>query len=239
MFQISLPQFALYPAMNSLQFYTIFRITRRVFKPSPPSRQPRSLRRAARDARHWSPECQTYTVLVDFCAPQKSSKNNLPKKLPQNLKSRTPARPSVDFGITFGVHLGIDVHEILDFVIICENHRNAFIQSISVGSAHPKSHIFSLNFDQKFISFLMPHSGPHFSTFWRDLAPKRSILGPHWRPAGSQMAPKIAQVAPQVCKKVSRLEHYLRILERTCFQYHFWSVPGHRFGRFGIFHNFQ
>ena len=45
--------------------------------------------------------------------------------------------------MTFGVHLGIDFHEIFDFVIICENHRNAYIQSISVGSAHAKSHIFS------------------------------------------------------------------------------------------------
>ena len=37
--------------------------------------------------------------------------------------------------MTFGVHLGIDFHEILDFVIICENHRNAYIQSIWVGFA--------------------------------------------------------------------------------------------------------
>ena len=99
--------------------------------------------------------------------------------------------------MTFGVNLGIDFHEILDFVIICVNHQNAFIQSISVGSAHPKSHIFSLNFNQNFIYFLMPHSGPHFLRFWCDLVPKSSILGAPWRPAGSQMAPKIAQVAPK------------------------------------------
>ena len=82
--------------------------------------------------------------------------------MPQNLKSRTPDRPKVDFGMTFGVHLGIDFHEILDFVKICVNHQNAFKQSISVGSAHPKSYIFSLNFNQKFIYFWMSHSGPHF-----------------------------------------------------------------------------
>ena len=40
----------------------------------------------------------------------------------------------------------------------------------------------------------MPHSGPHFSTFWCDLVPKSSILGAPWRPAGYQMAPKLAQV---------------------------------------------
>ena len=97
--------------------------------------------------------------------------------------------------MTFGVHLGIDFHEILDFVIICENHPNAYIQSIWVGSAHSKPHIFRPKFNQKFILFLMPHSGPHFSTFWRILVPKRSILGPPWRPAGHKMTPKVAQAA--------------------------------------------
>ena len=43
----------------------------------------------------------------------------------------------------------------------------------------------------------MPHSGTHFLSFWCDLVPKRSILGAPWRPAGPQMAPKIAQVAPK------------------------------------------
>ena len=49
----------------------------------------------------------------------------------------------------------------------------------------------------------MPHSGPHFLRFWCDLVPKSSILRAPWRPAGPKMAPKIAQVAPKVCKKVS------------------------------------
>ena len=43
----------------------------------------------------------------------------------------------------------------------------------------------------------MPHSGPHFSTFWDDSVPKSSILGVPWRPAGPKMAPKICQVAPK------------------------------------------
>ena len=58
--------------------------------------------------------------------------NQHPPKTPQNLKNRGPDRPKVDFGMTFGIHLGMDFHEILDFIIICENHRNAYIQSISV-----------------------------------------------------------------------------------------------------------
>ena len=105
--------------------------------------------------------------------------------------------------MTFGVHLGIDFHEILDFVIICENHPNAYIQSIWVGSAHSKPHIFRPKFNQKFILFLMPHSGPHFSTFLCVLMPKRSILGSPWRPAGHQMATQSAQVSPKASKKVS------------------------------------
>ena len=41
----------------------------------------------------------------------------------------------------------------------------------------------------------MPHSGSDFLRFWCDLVPKSSILGAPWRPAGYQMAPKIAQMA--------------------------------------------
>ena len=47
----------------------------------------------------------------------------------------------------------------------------------------------------------MPHSGPHFLSFWCDLVPKSLILGAPWRPAGHQMAPKIAQVAPKTHQK--------------------------------------
>ena len=122
------------------------------------------------------PRRHFFDFLGDSCTPQKPYKKHLPKNMFQNLKNRTPDHPNVDFGITFGVNLGIDFHEILDFVIICVNHWNAFIQSIPVGSAHLKSYIFLSNFDQNFISFLMPHSGPHFLRFWCDLVPKSSIL---------------------------------------------------------------
>ena len=132
--------------------------------------------------------------------------------------------------MTFGVYLGIDFHEILDFVIICVNHQNAFIQSISVGSAHPKSHIFSLNFNQNFIYFLMPHSGPHFLRFWCDLVPKSSILGAPWRPAGPKMAPKIAQLGPKVEKSSWMDAPYCL----SNFQDRFRRAPGHHFGRFWV-----
>ena len=74
----------------------------------------------------------------------------------------------------------------------------------------------------------MPHSGPHFFRFWCDLVPKSSILGAPWRPAGSKMAPKIAQVAPKWPPKNSPAE----ILEPTCFQDRIRNAPGHHFGRF-------
>ena len=74
----------------------------------------------------------------------------------------------------------------------------------------------------------MPHSGPHFLRFWCDLVPKSSILGAPWRPAGSKMAPKIAQVAPKWPPKNSPAE----ILEPTCFQDRIRNAPGHYFGRF-------
>ena len=134
----------------------------------------------------WPPKDRTFVIFCRFLHTSKSIKNRIPQNTAKNLKSRTLDRPKVDFGVTFGIHLGIVFHEILDFVIICENHPNAYIQSIWVGSAPSKTHIFRPKFNQKFILFLMPHSGPHFSTFWRILVPKRSILGPPWRPAASQ-----------------------------------------------------
>ena len=117
--------------------------------------------------------------------------------MPQNLKSRAPDRPNVDFGIDFGTLLASFFHYFFDFLIKCANHQNAFIHSSSVAWAHSKSSFFPSNFDQIFIHFLMPHSGTHFLSFWCDLGPKRSILGAPWRPAGPQMAPKITQVVPK------------------------------------------
>ena len=105
----------------------------------------------------WPPQAELFSFLVDFLHIPKLIKNRIPQNTAKNLKSRTPDRPKVDFGMTFGVHLGIDFHEILDFVKICVNHQNAFKQSISVGSAHPKSHIFSYFFDYN--AFVSPGIG--------------------------------------------------------------------------------
>ena len=71
----------------------------------------------------------------------------------------------------------------------------------------------------------MPHSGCHFLRFWRILAPKLSILGSPWRPAGHQMTPKIAQVAPKSFKKNIR---WCSLLP-TCFQDRVRNAPGHHF----------
>ena len=103
--------------------------------------------RAAGSDAQFAFKSQFFAKYYQIFADRKCIKNRIPQNSAKNLKSRTPDRPNVDFGMTFGVHLGIDFHEILDFVKICVNHQNAFKQSISVGSAHPKSYIFSLNFD--------------------------------------------------------------------------------------------
>ena len=204
--------------------------TLRFLQSSKASAGPRLSRKAAHFLNRWLPKCRTFVFFVDFCTLQKSSKNRILQNTAKNLKSRTPDRPNVDFGMTFGVHLGIDFHEILDFVIICENHRNAYIQSISVSSAHSKPHIFRPKFNQKFILFLMPHSGPHFSIFWRVLMPKCSILGPLAAQLRPKMATKIAQVAPKRLQKLSGGKH----VEPVCSQGRFRNAPGHHFGRFGM-----
>ena len=134
----------------------------------------------------WPPKCRTFVIFGRFWHTSKIIKNRIPQNTAKNVKSRTLDRPNGDFGMTFGVHLGIDFHEILDFVLICENHRNVYIQNISVSSAHTKSHIFRPKFNQKFMLFPMPHSAPHFLTFWRVLVPKCLILGPPWRQLGTK-----------------------------------------------------
>ena len=93
------------------------------------------------------PSVEFFSFFIDFWHTSKIIKKSQSSKHCQLPQKSDPDRPKVDFGMTFAVHLGIDFHEIFDFVIICENHQNAFKQSISVGSAHPKSYIFSLNFD--------------------------------------------------------------------------------------------
>ena len=113
-----------------------------------PTRRPSTLGpRAAPADSQFAFKSQFFTKNCKIFVDRNCIKNRIPQNTAKNLKSRTPDRPNVDFGMTFGVHLGIDFHEILDFVKICVNHQNAFKQSISVGSAHPKSYIFSLNFN--------------------------------------------------------------------------------------------
>ena len=68
-----------------------------------------------------------FSIFGRFLRALKIIKKRQPKNMPQNLKSRTSDRPNIDLGITFGIHFGIDFHEILDFVIISENHRNDYI----------------------------------------------------------------------------------------------------------------
>ena len=50
----------------------------------------------------------------------------------QNLKSRPPDHPNVDFGIDFGTLLASFFHEIFDSLIKCANHQNAFVHNSSV-----------------------------------------------------------------------------------------------------------
>ena len=69
----------------------------------------------------------TLSILSRLFADRKLIENLTPQKASQNLKNLTPERPNVDFGVTFGVNFCKDFHEILEFLIINENHRNAYI----------------------------------------------------------------------------------------------------------------
>ena len=55
-------------------------------------------------------------------------------------------------------------------------------------------------------------------------------LAPSWAPNGTQNRASIAKSL----KKNIRGAHFLWSWKTTCFQYHFWSVPGHHFRRFGM-----
>ena len=60
---------------------------------------------------------------------------------------------------------------------------------------------------------------------------------PFWHPWAAiwrQVAPKWHPNRPSAkrLKKSIRGAHFLWSWKTTCFQYHFWSVPGHHFGRF-------
>ena len=89
----------------------------------------------------FAPKSQIFAKYCQIFADRKCIKNRIPQNSAKNLKSRTPDRPNIDLFMIFGIHLGIDFHEILDFVIIFENHPNAYIQSIWEGSALPEFHI--------------------------------------------------------------------------------------------------
>ena len=73
------------------------------------------------------PMLPALSILSRLFADRKLIENETPQKPSQNLKSRAPDRPNFDFGLTLDVHFNIDVHENLDFVIISENHRNAYV----------------------------------------------------------------------------------------------------------------
>ena len=92
-----------------------------------PSAAPRPTRKPPLQTAFSSPSDPKCQIFGRPFADQKFIKNKTPQKTAQSLKSRTPDRPNIDLGVTFGVHFGIDFHKILDFVIIRENHPNAYI----------------------------------------------------------------------------------------------------------------
>ena len=53
----------------------------------------------------------------------------------------------------------------------------------------------------------MPHSGPHFSTFWRVLMPKRMILGPLGAQLGPKWCPKSPKWRQKGLNRVGRAAH--------------------------------
>ena len=63
----------------------------------------------------------------------------------------------------------------------------------------------------------MPHSGPHFSTFWCVSMPKCSILGPLGARLGPKMAPKIVQVAPKCRTKLNNANLFCRLVSKIAF----------------------
>ena len=68
---------------------------------------------------------------------------------------------------------------------------------------------------------------------------KRSILGAPWRPAGAQMAPKIAQVAPQWHPFLKRAAAFLETWNRLASKVAFGAFLGTILVDFGlILHGF-
>ena len=54
------------------------------------------------------PKPPTLSILSRLFAVRKLIKNQTPQNSSQNLKSRTPDRPNLDFGLTFGIHFGME-----------------------------------------------------------------------------------------------------------------------------------
>ena len=74
---------------------------------------------------------------------------------------------------------------------------------------------------------------PSWTQFFRLLAHLGAELldfGTPWRPAGAKMAPKIAQVALQIMKKLIGADNLEPTLQQGLVQY----APWHHFGRFGM-----
>ena len=85
----------------------------------------------------------------------------------------------------------------------------------------------------------MPHSGPHFSIFWRVLMPKCSILGPLAAQLRPKMATKIAQVAPIMLKKIDTGPPWDRSWTRAVSRITFGAFLGTILVDLGwIFHDF-
>ena len=146
--------------------------------------------------------------------------------MPQNLKSRPPDRPNVDFGIDFGTLLASFCHIFFDFLIICANHQNAFIHSISVAWTHP-------NRQRKSATIFCARAAfwGHLADFGRHLADFGRHLGPSWAPRGSQNRPFWPQVAPKTQKMSPRMRHqkmYENLIEIWWKKWRFWMCSSHR-----------
>ena len=76
--------------------------------------------------------------------------------------------------------------------------------------------------------------GTSFFDFSVHLGAKRLDFVVPYRPAGSKIASKIAQVAPNILNSEDDVAHFLGKMELTCFLDPFRSSLGHHFGRFGM-----
>jgi hypothetical protein len=116
-----------------------------------------------------------------------------------NPKNRTPWRPKVDF-YTIYDDFWHPVRDHFSYTFTnCE--KLVFEQQYGTLAAFslPKTSPFRFDFSSKFHVFLGHAPGPHFSSFYASLLPKREILGPLQNPAGAKMPPQIC-TNPQFCQ---------------------------------------